>query len=304
MRRLLLGTGLALTIVTNFSCANEPVQFSQGDTGTTLNMNVEKAPAKKADAVKHPSRDIDDDELASVFDDANNSSDSGSTAAAQVQKTSGASADAEAEGAQEGSAGEETNAKSDADHGSSEEAAASDEAGGTTDDSMAGSEDGSGAADGNGGNKDSSLPKDFSRPNPGERKACARLTGVETEDVVTNVNAKQKSYSVVAVKVVGNQTDVKLNLAGDGAILQGVCIFVAGNKSSVKAKFGLKIENFVYFGTGNSTEGTVTLSKDGSMTEAAVGIAGNGATLDIESNGGFDCNGIRINGKRSRVTCH
>ncbi len=138
-------------------------------------------------------------------------------------------------------------------------------------------------------NEDDFIPGDRSESSLGglsqaEINACSRIQGVASEkiQVVADNNVSMKANSIVALKIVGNQSVVDLEMNASGQSIEGICIFMAGNKASLTITvIDLVIEKMVYLARGNQSSGAVALRDEAKIGELAVDLKGNQSHLEI-----------------------
>jgi hypothetical protein len=144
-------------------------------------------------------------------------------------------------------------------------------------------------------------------PNAKELAACSRLSGQGSDKIVI-VNNKTMpeiaALSVLAIKLVGNKTELTLDLVGEeGLKLKSICVFAAGNQTHFKLSTSVSLDQFIFVGRGNLTKGTVEVAENASIGMIFGSLAGNQSTLSISGAGTFDCSNVVQKHANTTLNC-
>jgi hypothetical protein len=140
-----------------------------------------------------------------------------------------------------------------------------------------------------------------------DRSACAKEFGVSAERIHIagqHNDVTIATGSVVYIKVTGNQNTVTLNLEGDdGARIEGLCIFLAGNQPEIKVNANVAIGRIVYIGRGNQSHGSINVAAGCSVDDVQADLAGNQSQLVVEGDGDFKCTNGKSKGNKPDLRC-
>jgi len=129
-------------------------------------------------------------------------------------------------------------------------------------------------------------------PSMSEIRECGRQFGRNVDRIVIAGRHRSVTLSastVVAVKVVGNQNAVTINVDSSATAASGVCIFAAGNQPKVKVevKSGCKLGKVYYKGRGNQSYAHVEVEAQGKLEAVEADLNGHKAAFAISGAGSY-----------------
>ena len=140
-----------------------------------------------------------------------------------------------------------------------------------------------------------------------DRRECAAHFGGEDDDVKEVSDSGKYSIhdnDIIAIRVTGNGPDLEVDIGDDDRVhIRGVCIFVAGNQSTVRVNMKSDCGGLLYKGRGNQSRGIVTVAKDRDLDRVNGSLAGNQSYLEVGGEGRYPQGDVEQSGHGSNYVC-
>jgi hypothetical protein len=138
-------------------------------------------------------------------------------------------------------------------------------------------------------------PTDIRTPGGDESftERCTTMSGAPARFLVihgTHSNQEIRLEGVVALKIVGDQANVRLRLDGSQSYVKALCVWMAGNESTLKADVHTNVGSLLYVGRGNETTSQIIVGSFGSISKSlSVDLGGTNTQLTIVQKDGGSC---------------
>jgi hypothetical protein len=155
-----------------------------------------------------------------------------------------------------------------------------------------------------------STTNDTNSLNRQEQRLCARLQGVETDDVQLAdqpANIQLTEESIYGFKILGNQSILDIQMIGlQDHKTQGICVFLAGNQPEAMIQIDqITVSRLIIIARGNQAKATINYLNGGSTDQQMIDMSGNRASVAITGANPLTCQEtlLRRQGENTEFSC-